>query len=109
MFSPSLPCTTSERKAKGNRLVHEGKVTHMDGGLRRFFVQSSTGIGGYAVDLRRRVCDCPDYQTRHADCKHILAAEVYERLAAEATAEHARAEALRRRVNARIEANKAAW
>lgn len=106
--------TTSTKQAKGNQLVHEGKVTHQSD--RRFFVASSTGHGGYVVDMHRRVCDCPDYRQHQEDCKHILAAEVYERLAAQAEAERtaeqqaaAARTAFRQRVNARIEANKAAF
>ena len=101
--------TCTERQARGNRLVHEGKVTRQDGGPDRFFVTSQTGIGGYVVDLRRRVCDCADFRTRHEDCKHILATETFARLAAEREAEHSKAEALRQRVNACIAANQAAW
>ena len=101
--------TCTERQARGNRLVHEGKVTRQDGGSDRFFVTSQTGISGYAVDLRRRACDCPDNRHSGNICKHILAAETFARLAAERAAEHSRTEALRQRVNARIAANQAAW
>ena len=101
--------TCTERQARGNRLVHEGKVTRQDGGSDRFFVTSQTGISGYAVDLRRRACDCADFRTRHEDCKHILAAETFARLAAEREVEHSKTEALQQRVNARITANQAAW
>jgi len=101
--------TCTERQARGNRLVHEGKVTRQDGGPDRFFVTSQTGIGGYVVDLRRRVCDCADNRLSGNICKHILAAETFARLAAERKAEHSKAEALRQRVNARITTNQAAW
>jgi len=104
----SYSITTTIRQAKGNRLVHEGKVSRQDVPS-RFFVTSQTGNGGYAVDLRRRACDCSDFRIRHEDCKHILAAETFARLAAEREAEHGKAEALRQRVNACIAANQAAW
>lgn len=112
MYAHSI--TTSPKQAKGNQLVHEGKVTRQS--ERRYFVASSTGNGGYVVDMRRRVCECADYRQHQEDCKHILAAEVYERLATEQEAartarqqeQTARAE-FRMRVNARITANKAAF
>ena len=114
MFSHNHTITTTVRQARGNQLVHEGKVTRQSG--RRYFVASQHGNGGYVVDMRRRVCECPDYRQHQEDCKHILAAEVVERLAAEAEAAHAQAQQeqaarteFRMRVNARIQANKAAF
>ena len=100
--------TTTEREAKGNRLVYEGKVSRTDW-PGRYYVKSSTSDGGYMVDLKARRCDCPDNRHSGNVCKHILAAETFQRLAAEREAEHGKAEALRQRVNARITTNQAAW
>ena len=100
--------TTTEREAKGNRLVHESKVSRTDW-PGRFYVKSQTGTGGYMVDLKAHRCDCADNRLSGNICKHIRAAETFARLAAEREAEHSKAEALRQRVNARITANQAAW
>ncbi|KAH7670616.1 Zinc finger PMZ-type protein [Dioscorea alata] len=33
--------------------------------------------GSYRIDLRRRWCDCGEFQTLHFPCRHVLAAYVY--------------------------------
>lgn len=42
---------------------------------RLWVVPSQTGLGSYAVDPKRETCSCPDFEARHAKCKHIYAVE----------------------------------
>jgi hypothetical protein len=42
-----------------------------------YLVPSCTGRGFYSVDYRTEICDCPDYEIRQENCKHILAVGVH--------------------------------
>ncbi len=42
-----------------------------------YLVPSCTGRGFYSVDYRQETCDCPDYEIRRENCKHILAVGVH--------------------------------
>jgi len=37
-----------------------------------YLVPSCTGQGSYTVDYRAEACDCPDFERRGLNCKHIL-------------------------------------
>jgi hypothetical protein len=51
------------------RRGHE--IRHVDQDL--YLVPSCTGRGFYSVDYREETCDCPDFEHRGENCKHILA------------------------------------
>jgi transposase len=61
------------RLAKAREIARAAKLREKNGA---WLVPSQTRAGtGYVVKFRndRWECDCPDFATRHLDCKHILA------------------------------------
>lgn len=41
-----------------------------------WIVPSQTGHGKYRVNVERQTCNCPDHESGHTRCKHIIAAEI---------------------------------
>lgn len=64
----------SERKERGLVIAARTRITQ-DGKLWR--VPSASGYKPfYQVDPVAKTCDCPDYEKREADCKHIYAVQI---------------------------------
>lgn len=60
------------RELKGRVIADKFKIVQQ-GGL--YLVPSQSGKGKYKVDANAQTCSCPDYEIRHAKCKHIYAVE----------------------------------
>lgn len=60
------------REARGLQLSLSSTITRVDN---LWIVPSQTSARKYAVDLENNppTCTCPDYETRHRECKHIFA------------------------------------
>src|ERR1022692_5155902 len=61
------------REAKALELADRGRVVR-DGDS--WLVFSLNGPEKYRVTLAPLYCSCPDFETRHEDCKHTLAARI---------------------------------
>jgi hypothetical protein len=53
------------RGAKAKRIKHVAGST--------WLVPSATNTGGYAVDVAKQTCSCPDHEDRGVRCKHLCA------------------------------------
>jgi transposase len=62
------------REEKATELVDRGRVFRNGN---NFIVLSLTSVDKYLVTLDPQYCDCPDFETRHADCKHVLACQLF--------------------------------
>ena len=73
----AAPAHPSTREQRGLELYrtrgHEIHQTAED----LYLVPSCTGQGFYSVDYREETCDCPDFEHRGENCKHILAVGVH--------------------------------
>jgi hypothetical protein len=73
----AAPAHPSTREQRGLELYrtrgHEIHQTAED----LYLVPSCTGRGFYSVDYREETCDCPDFEHRGENCKHILAVGIY--------------------------------
>jgi ribonuclease HI len=65
---------TAARAERAAKLVATVVPTEDEG---RFLVLSSTKLGHYVVNLEHKTCTCPDFANRQAECKHILATEMF--------------------------------
>src|SRR5258705_7262557 len=64
----------SERKERGLVIAAKTRITQ-NGNL--WQVPSQSGYKPfYQVDPVAKTCDCPDYEKREADCKHIYAVQI---------------------------------
>jgi hypothetical protein len=61
------------RKIRGARLFENGNVLMTDGA---FYVQSENHPE-IVYEVQGKTCNCPDFERRQMDCKHILAVEFY--------------------------------
>jgi ribosomal protein L27 len=61
------------RKARGARLFQGGNVCM---GEDSFYVQSESHPET-VYEVQGRVCNCPDFERRQMDCKHIFSVEFY--------------------------------
>ena len=75
---------TRELRALELYRTHGTEIRHV--GEDFYAVPSCTGRGFYSVDYREETCDCPDFEHRRENCKHILAVGIYH-------AKHRRSEA----------------
>jgi hypothetical protein len=66
---------TRELRALELYRKHGEEIRHVGEDL--FTVPSCTGSRLYTVDYAVEVCDCPDFQYRGENCKHILAVGIY--------------------------------
>src|SRR5260370_36299116 len=62
------------REAKAVELADRGRVVADKGG---WLVFSLNGPEKYTVTLEPPFCSCPDFETRHAACKHVLATKIF--------------------------------
>ena len=65
-------------RTRGHEIRHVGQDLYL--------VPSCTGRGFYSVDYGDETCDCPDFEHRGENCKHILVVGIYH-------AKHRRSEA----------------
>ena len=63
----------SMREIKGREIADKYKIVQQDG---LYLVPSQSGKGKYKVDASAQTCSCPDFEIRHAKCKHLYAVEV---------------------------------
>jgi transposase len=63
----------SLREAKGRDIADRFKIVQQ-GNL--YLVPSQSGRGKYKVDAQAQRCSCPDFEIRHAKCKHLFAVEI---------------------------------
>ena len=61
------------RELKGRDIAARFKIVEQ-GGL--YLVPSQSGKGKYKVDASAQTCSCPDFEIRHAKCKHLYAVEI---------------------------------
>lgn len=61
------------RELKGRDIANRFNIVRQ-GGL--YLVPSQTGRGKYKVDADKQTCSCPDFEIRHAKCKHLYAVEI---------------------------------
>jgi hypothetical protein len=66
------------RREKAHQIADRARITFTDGCYR---VPSQSGNGTYTVilDEQDSACDCPDFELRSKDCKHILAVKLFTR------------------------------
>src|SRR5437764_3841420 len=63
----------SMREIKGQDIANRFKIIQQ-GNL--YLVPSQSGKGKYKVNQEQQTCSCPDFEIRHAKCKHIYAVEL---------------------------------
>ena len=63
----------SLREAKGQDIATRFKIVQQ-GNL--YLVPSQSGAGKYKVNADEQTCSCPDFEIRHAKCKHLYAVEI---------------------------------
>src|SRR5689334_731645 len=65
------------RRQKAHELADRARITFADG---CYTVPSQSGNGQYTVILGDdgALCDCPDFELRNKDCKHILAVKLFK-------------------------------
>jgi transposase len=63
----------SMRELKGQDIANRFNIVQQDG---LYLVPSQSGVGKYKVDAEKQTCSCPDFEIRHAKCKHLYAVEV---------------------------------
>jgi hypothetical protein len=63
----------SMRELKGRDIADKFKIVQQ-GGL--YLVPSQSGKGKYKVNADAQTCSCPDFEIRHAKCKHLYAVEI---------------------------------
>jgi transposase len=69
--------TTDPREQRGILIAATFRIVKKGA---EWIVPSQSGNGSYRVNLDNHSCNCPDHETRHTRCKHIIAAEiVYQR------------------------------
>ena len=61
------------RELKGQDIANRFHIVQQDG---LYLVPSQSGSGKYKVDADKQTCSCPDFEIRHAKCKHLYAVEV---------------------------------
>jgi transposase len=61
------------REQKGQQIADRANIKK-DGNL--YLVPSQSGKGKYKVNQEKQTCSCPDFDMRHAKCKHIFAVEI---------------------------------
>ena len=61
------------RKEKKGKEIAKNAEIKFDGLL--WIVPSESGKSKYQVNLKEKICSCPDYEKNLANCKHIYAAE----------------------------------
>jgi hypothetical protein len=66
------------RRQKAHELADRARITFAEG---CWTVPSQSGNGAYTVilDEQDAVCDCPDFELRNKDCKHIMAVKLFTR------------------------------
>jgi transposase len=62
------------REAKALELADRGRVVADKGS---WLVFSLSGPEKYTVTLEPPLCSCPDFETRHEACKHVLATKIF--------------------------------
>ena len=63
------------RKGRGQEIAKSGKLKREG---EHWVVPSQSGHGNYVVSLATKepICTCPDFESRHVRCKHIIAVEL---------------------------------
>ena len=63
------------RKGRGQEIAKSGKLKKEG---EHWVVPSQSGHGNYVVSLAMKepICTCPDFESRHIKCKHIIAVEL---------------------------------
>ena len=66
---------TTNREEKARQIAQTCQINKKDNG---WVVPSQSGRGSYMVYRHATgfVCNCPDYELRHAECKHCLAVQI---------------------------------
>src|SRR5262249_39602538 len=64
------------RRQKAHELADRARITCVNG---CWTVPSQSGNGSYTVllDEHGALCDCPDFELRGKDCKHIMAVKLF--------------------------------
>jgi transposase/predicted nucleic acid-binding Zn finger protein len=65
--------SVNTREAKAVELADRGRVVRNEG---KWLVFSLSGPERYEVTLEPLFCTCPDFETRHEDCKHTMAVRI---------------------------------
>ncbi len=65
-------CAMEARAIRGLEIASNSEITR-DGNV--WIVPSQSSSKTYSVNLSRRTCTCPDFETNKQKCKHIYAAE----------------------------------
>ncbi len=65
------------REQRALELFRESGNEIREIGTDLFEVPSCAGEGRYQVDYESETCDCPDFEHRGLNCKHILAVGIY--------------------------------
>ena len=63
----------SMRELKGREIAAKFNIVQQDG---LYLVPSQSGKGKYKVNADEQTCSCPDFEIRHAKCKHLYAVEI---------------------------------
>jgi hypothetical protein len=66
------------RRQNAHQLADRARITFSDG---CYTVPRQSGSGSYTVilDNDSALCDCPDFELRDKDCKHIMAVKLFAR------------------------------
>jgi hypothetical protein len=73
----AAPAHPSTREQRGLELYRTRGLEIHQTAEDLYLVPSCTGQGFYSVDYREETCDCPDFEHRGENCKHILAVGVH--------------------------------